>query len=127
MGNKSNGGKTRGPWTFLLLLVQNFTFGVENSDCEDIIAQGFFFVWGPSLEAPGLSCSAINKKYFHKGICLSAYAEMWIQTLSQWLACAVSITELNSLVIIKLIDLHIKGITEVQGYHFNIKRIKCET
>lgn len=34
--------KTRGPWTLLLLLVKNFTFGVENSDREDIIAQGFF-------------------------------------------------------------------------------------
>lgn len=45
----------------------------------------------------------------------------------QWLAYAISIAELNSLVIIKHIGLHIEDITEVQGYHFNIKRIKCET
>lgn len=54
-------------------------------------------------------------------------AERWRQTLFEQVACAISITQLNPLVIIKHIGLLIKGITEVQGYNFNVKRMKCET
>lgn len=58
---------TKAPWTLLLLLVQNFTFGVESSDSGDVIAQGFFFLYGaPLWKHPAQAVVLLIKTIFLK-------------------------------------------------------------
>lgn len=99
---------------------------MENSDCGDIIAQGIFLYGVPLWKHLSRAMVLLMKSTFIKESVFWLVQKCGDKPFLQWLACAISITELNSLVIIKHIGLHIKGITEVQGYHFNIKSIKCE-